>query len=153
MPSWRTLKTYPDRLTAGDLWDERANKYLEVDVVIDSVRKTEVGFGDQRASSPAVLYQRHPQVPPKLHVINASMSKIIEGFIGNPDDYTKWPGTAVTIYVTDYKDKRTKITSKVLRYRPSPPRAARDEKRNPNEPTPEEIAEIQRREATEGRRG
>lgn len=122
MAHFRTMLT-SDNFSAADLWSEKAEKYVEIDVEIVSVRKGEVvGEKGRKKGMPFITMKsgKTGQVIPKPLGCNATNGDSIAALAGSPD-VKRWPGVWITLYVT--KTQMGKGMRDAIRIRPSSPRA------------------------------
>lgn len=165
MPSWRVLRTSEKWLTASDLYSLKGERFVEIDAEIVRVEQGEANNpgSDKTKKLPAVFLRslKNGQELPKPLGLNATNGLTIENLAGT-DDYKRWPGVRVTLFVIpDARFGREKRPA--IRIRPTSPAApatgatsSQPQQGRPpatnaqppgDEMTPEEQAEIARREA------
>lgn len=123
MPSWRVLRTSEKWFTASDLYDLRGERYIELDVEIVSVSQGEANQpgSDKTKKLPALTLRslRSGKPLPKPLGLNVTNGLAIEQ-IANTDDYKRWPGTRLTLFVIpDAKFGRERRPA--IRVRPTAP--------------------------------
>jgi hypothetical protein len=136
MPSWRVLRTSDKWLTHSDLYSLKEEKYFEVDAEIVRVEQGEANNPGSTTVKklPAMFLKslRNGNMLPKPLGLNATNGDTIENIAGT-DDYKRWPGTLVTLFVMP-NVRMGRATRPAIRIKPQPPKPPAGWK--PSAPTP-----------------
>lgn len=123
MAHWRAFFTSKDYLTAADLYDEGADRFVDRDVQITKVNrvtlKGERGREDQRPG----IYFRGLTKPLGANATNCDSISIALGSY----DMKQWPGGWLTLYVdenVEVKERGRTVKRPAVRIRMKSPRAA-----------------------------
>lgn len=146
MPPWRTMNT-SEKLTAADLWSDRENRYLELDVVIDQAKRIEVQDigGDRNAAKKTrchLLFKPHPNLPAKWWAMPSAVGEVIEAITGT-EEVRDWPGAPLTIYADRVRVGRKMMWG--IRARRTQQREQTPSGKGPSPDEQREIAEQERR--------
>lgn len=136
MAHFRTMLK-SEHFSAADLWSEKGERYVEINVQIVDVKQGEVvGEKGRKKGMPFItmLSEKTGQRIPKALGCNATNCDSIAFLAGSPD-LKRWPGVWLTLYVT--KVDLGKGQRDAIRIRPKSP------KPRSTQPPPETGAEQQ----------
>lgn len=130
MPHFRAFFSSDEWLTAADLYNERDDNFIELDVEITKVTKgtlTTPGKSDTKKSRPALhlLSLRSGRPVPKPLGAGATICETIASIAGT-GEMKRWVGQAITLFVTE-----TKVSGKTrpcIRVKPQAPARQRDQR-------------------------
>lgn len=136
MAHFRAFFSSDEWLTASDLYNERDDSFIELDVEITKVTKGVLatpGKNDAKKSRPALHFVslRSGKPVPKPLGAGATICETIASIAGT-GEMKRWVGQAITLFVTE-----TKVSGKTrpcIRVKPQPPRAARDQRDRDGKP-------------------
>ena len=118
MAHWRALFTSNEFLTAADLYNERTDTFAEITVEIERVVSVTLKGEKGREDGRPGIYFRGSRSGKPLGA-NATNCKAIESIAGT-DDFKKWPGTWLTLFVTDVRvDGRKRPCMRIKPEKPS----------------------------------
>lgn len=101
MPHWRSLVSN-DYVCAADLFDEKAEAYRELTATIERVEGgTIVGQGGRKSKRPFIYFAGSKTGKPLG--LNSTNSKSICTIAGS-EDYKRWIGVRITLFVTKTRD-------------------------------------------------
>jgi hypothetical protein len=108
MPSWRDEFFPREHVTADDLWvsnqdEPEGGHYRTLKLKVKSAVPKEVNQQGGGKKKKLVLYFERAK---KYLILNAGMCEAMEDITGVKDDYRRWAGAEVEIYVTNQKGPR-----------------------------------------------